>query len=744
MSLEWPEQMPASGRVTKKESDEAWATGICRVTDPNMSCPQTLHITLFFDGTNNNDAKDNKIWRDSKKKAHTNVARLFNAAVDDKDKGIFPYYIPGVGTPFPQIGETTYSPLGKAMGAGFSARCVWGYTCLLNAVYSAIGTDKTRELISFDDAHRLSIAGADGHMAGFKPYLDRLGGAMKDAVDDSAWPRTVKQIWINVIGFSRGAAGARAFVHKLINEWAPGGRLGHKTGKYALPYTVNFMGLFDTVVSVGPPDSARVLANDKDIAGHYEFAGGGAMAIPPQVRACVHAFSIHEQRMSFPLDSIRKDASYVGDIRHEIGYPGVHSDVGGGYGPGEQGKGCDDKGQGADSRKLSQIPLHDMYIAALKYGVPLMRAEDIQNTPRVAGDFALDPSTVAAFNAWLGTTASVSRIEDAIKFGMGQLLSWRTLRAQIGTADYVTERPFFRRAKEDPKNPEQVALGVGDAVKTDSQIQDLNAQLKRAERQQWEATGGLGQPYDPSGVSAAKSQISAIKDAIQTRTEKLCGQVAHPDAKPGPNDPPNAARPGETAYDIGTNDKTDLRQGAEEMRLLLGRLHPDQRNRWQVRATAQPRPPAVRAYARPPAPPQLSVQHDGIRDDPPGSTSPQVRLVDGVKLDTVRTLGVRSYNVADDVVLEPVEKALPFLRQHASLEAARQLPDAAIRLFDDYVHDSRCWFRVPYFHEYAPGGYFWARIVFIGDNTRASVLGFDPLLVALNDATEATQETELA
>ena len=93
--------------------------------DPTMSCPQTLHITLFFDGTNNNDAEDNKIWRDSKKKTHTNVARLFNAAWVDHDKGIFPYYIPGVGTPFPQIGETVYSSMGKAM-AGASARDACG------------------------------------------------------------------------------------------------------------------------------------------------------------------------------------------------------------------------------------------------------------------------------------------------------------------------------------------------------------------------------------------------------------------------------------------------------------------------------------------------------------------------------------------------------------------------------------------------------------------------------------------
>ena len=574
-------------------------------------------------------------------------------------------------------------------------------------------------------------------MSGFKPYLDRLGTAMKDAVDDSAWPRTVKQIWINVIGFSRGAAGARAFVHKLVNEWAPEGKLGDRTGKYALPYTVNFMGLFDTVASVGPPDSMRTILNVKGFAGHEEFASKGAMGIPVQVKACVHAFSIHEQRMSFPLDSIRNGDSYPGGIRHEIAYPGVHSDVGGGYGPGEQGKACDDKGQGDDSRKLSQIPLHDMYIAALTYGVPLMRAEALLKRTDLATDFALDPSTVAAFNAWLATKVPVSRVEDAIKFGMGQMLSWRTLRAQIGTAHYVTEQPFFQRATEDPKTPRQVTLGVKDAKKTDPQMQELNVQLGQARQKMSDATGGgADRRYDVAGLSAAKSEISRIEDAIRTRTEELCGQVAHPGATSGPDAPPNAARPGETGYDIGTNDKTDLRQGAEQMRLLLGYLYPEQqRDVWRVQATAQPErnsnrfPPSPQGLSipNPPAAPELSVQHEGIRDNPPKSASPKVRLVDGIKLNSARTAGRRSYDVDDDVVLMPVKKAIPFLQQHASREAAGQLPEAAVKLFDDYIHDSRCWFRVPYFLEYAPGGYFWPRVVFIGNDQRTPLLGFDPL-----------------
>jgi hypothetical protein len=100
------------------------------------------------------------------------------------------------------------------------------------------------------------------------------------------------------------------------------------------------------------------------------------MRIPDSVRYCVHAFSIHEQRMSFPVDSIREaGGAYPLGIRHEVAYPGVHSDVGGGYAPNEQGKGRDpDQGDGG---KLSQIALHDMYVHALKYGVPMMKGDEI-------------------------------------------------------------------------------------------------------------------------------------------------------------------------------------------------------------------------------------------------------------------------------------------------------------------------------------------------------------------------------
>lgn len=100
-------------------------------------CEISIHIGLFFDGTGNNqDWVENPSvnWRQglvdwwSKKPRNTltqlqrrcdsNVARLFRAYPDNRVEGYFPAYIPGVGTPFKDIGEHEPIGLGAAFGAG--------------------------------------------------------------------------------------------------------------------------------------------------------------------------------------------------------------------------------------------------------------------------------------------------------------------------------------------------------------------------------------------------------------------------------------------------------------------------------------------------------------------------------------------------------------------------------------------------------------------------------------------------
>ncbi|KVC44732.1 T6SS phospholipase effector Tle1-like catalytic domain-containing protein [Burkholderia diffusa] len=726
MNVKWPERMSESGRLLSREAYDAWAAGYCGVVEPRVTCQRTVHISLFFDGTNNNDDDDNPTWRDSKTKHHTNVARLHNAALDDYENGLYKYYIPGVGTPFKKIGEKTYSQDGKALAKGFNQRCVWAYTRVINAVYDAIRKDNQWELIEDDDAKRLSNDGAFCDEPTFKrcfaPYVNRLQVAHTQATTENS----IKKIWINVIGFSRGAASARAFVHKLVNEWAPNGRLSEEAGPRALQYQVNFMGLFDTVASVGLPDSFRTALNLDVLDGHAHFASNGGLAIPDSVRHCVHAFSIHEQRMSFPLDSIRQGDSYAGgEVRREIAYPGVHSDVGGGYGPGEQGKGCDASGKGMDERKLSQIALHDMYIAALRCGVPLLKAEIILGDEYLARDFKLHPDTITAFNAWLETTSPVTRLEDAMHFGMAQLLSWRALRAQVSDRSYVTNQNFFKWAREDGLTPRKVTQALENAKSDDSRLRELNARRDKALGALSWARSGKPYPENVPAVNAAQAELDAVDEAIRVRTEELCAEVAFPDAVPAER--PESSRPGEGAGDITTNDQTDLRQGAEEMRLLMAHLHPDQRVKLSVDerdAAVQP-PEHLAAINRVKT---LSVPHAQR-----GSDSPCMSLVDvgAIKFHATRTSLAQTYNYDDDVLPKPVDEIGSFLRQHTSEHAFNTLPEAATNLYDNYVHDSRCWFRVPYFHEYAPGGYGWPRVVFVGMK-RLPWLGQDPLAVAFH------------
>src|SRR5438445_11839679 len=103
--LRWPDAMPETNAGRLPEGEKAYNKGKMRVVDPLGDCEQTIHINLFFDGTNNNDHPDNK-WRDSKFRTHTNVARLFNATLERTDKGIYKFYVAGVGTPF-QIGRAS-------------------------------------------------------------------------------------------------------------------------------------------------------------------------------------------------------------------------------------------------------------------------------------------------------------------------------------------------------------------------------------------------------------------------------------------------------------------------------------------------------------------------------------------------------------------------------------------------------------------------------------------------------------
>lgn len=237
----------------------------------------------------------------------------------------------------------------------------------------------------------------------FKQFDEKLAPHLARASNPS---NRIIEINIAVFGFSRGATQARAFIRDFIAQRCNkiGAGLQLKEGK--CPLRIRFMGLFDTVASVGLPMSAnnlRAVRTDRidggniarhalsaviqkspppklravDIAfgapgadpapgsadGHSSWANG--LQIPAAVELVVHYIAAHELRNSFPVDSVC-DGGRKPDNCKEMVYPGVHSDVGGGYRPGEGGK------SGDANQMLSQIALRHMYDEALEMGVPFL------------------------------------------------------------------------------------------------------------------------------------------------------------------------------------------------------------------------------------------------------------------------------------------------------------------------------------------------------------------------------------
>lgn len=137
----------------------------------------------------------------------------------------------------------------------------------------------------------------------------------------------ISSLTFDTFGFSRGAAAARHFANEVVNGRQ--GPLGaslqsnarvlskHFIGRYGRDINVGFIGLFDTVASVG---GLKNLGNIRS-------------AITPWLNLhlprkyftnVVQLVARDEIRANFPLSEVRPE-------HPEVVLPGVHSDIGGGY-----------------------------------------------------------------------------------------------------------------------------------------------------------------------------------------------------------------------------------------------------------------------------------------------------------------------------------------------------------------------------------------------------------------------------
>ncbi|RRW65379.1 DUF2235 domain-containing protein [Pantoea dispersa] len=514
--LAWfPPAFPAQGRLPTRaalvgancalqDSDElAWRQKLClaarrRVEPP---CCKTLHISLFFDGTGNNLNHDLYI---ADPKHPTNIARLFRATIGqgyagglaDKtaelldasgsgDNKYYKYYIPGVGTPFPEVNDLDFSMMGLAAATHGEDRINWGLLRIIDALKRTMGLDTLSDDESWKAVEKMATSMASFGLTGAANRFETFQSLLKDMAPElqkalvSVEPGKPKLMGIKlyVYGFSRGAAAARAFV-RWLSELLPKPEEGKDkpeqclaVGDLKISLSVEFLGLLDTVASVGVAHIAPVAE------GHMGWADE-TQELPAEkiygglIKKCVHLVSSHEQRLCFPLDSIRRPDGRYPANSEEVVYPGMHSDLGGGYPPGDQGKANAED----DGFLLSQIALHDMYSSAFQAGAPLkvpedslpseLKSDDWRKMPLSVGkEFFIDEVLSDRFNAWRELTLGLSSpmvpilpeqaaiydpprapvsLEKALEDQMGWITAWRINRYAGGT--YKTQRFYVDSA----------------------------------------------------------------------------------------------------------------------------------------------------------------------------------------------------------------------------------------------------------------------------------------------------------
>ncbi|WP_300630335.1 DUF2235 domain-containing protein [Pseudomonas sp.] len=470
---------PVTANYAKQTFEEKM---FCQGTDArgqkrHSECCHSLHVSLFFDGTNNND--DN----DTQKKHPSNIAKLFHASLrgrNAEEDGYFSYYMPGVGTPFPEIGELDYSEGGLKYATGGEDRINWAFASLANALMLAL----TKQELSKADRKKAVMSMSTSKA----PLMSALGRANRRrtmnellaplrALTETAKPR-VLGVKLFVYGFSRGAAEARTFITWLSQLFdTPVGAELPAQRLIGLPVSVEFLGVLDTVASVGIAHAAPFFAGHMDWADDTQLLPD-AQRFPGLVKCCRHFVAAFEQRSCFPLDSIRNEDGRYPANTYEVVYPGVHSDVGGGYPQSDQGK-----ARGGTHELVSQIVLHDLYAAAFSAGAPLQVLEAVlpknllsQAQWRSMGrdtlrEFNVSPVVVERFNAWRKKTLPAitdensvinpawnytpqplsTTVEDTLAAQLSWITGWRIGRFandDKGDNDSYKRQPFFTQAIE--------------------------------------------------------------------------------------------------------------------------------------------------------------------------------------------------------------------------------------------------------------------------------------------------------
>lgn len=480
---------------------------------PVTNCHRKFWFSYFFDGTGNNMSADIGFLK------HSNIVRLFRVHRENNvSEGVYKIYIPGVGTYFRDVGDDGGSALGLGCGAMGEARINFALREFSNIMAEPLAQARNQK-------------------------------------------NAIEEINLAVFGFSRGAALARAFMNDFINRncIVKQGRWVMKQGGWHV--RIRFVGLFDTVASVGVPLSS----NNMPISGTRQAYGGniqgmiknrikeypdtrpaelafflngipGADPVPGRsaghndwgsrleinelVEVVHHFVAAHELRNSFPLDSISSlGASAVLKPAHfyETVYPGAHSDVGGGYAPGEGGKGI------LPTENLALIPLRHMYQHAMRSGVPMLPEFSWKQENKE--DFEVSPNLRDAFNHYLKEVGKSDLLGHYLNKNMRLFFAWRFKAIRNRRADGKLEAQIIHKFDSHfQKRAGALQKEVSALEKTvDSATAHLEIQeelQKYRDSGQAFADGSEKSESDRGVVAARKRRAELLDQVLQTKARK--------------------------------------------------------------------------------------------------------------------------------------------------------------------------------------------------------------------------------
>ena len=205
-----------------------------------------------------------------------------------------------------------------------------------------------------------------------------------------------------------------------------------KNGGEPPKLVIYYLGILDTVASVGfggsfvesiarrtapyilGPAFGNLIVSGLAIAdegGHYGWARD--ISIPKCVRHCDHFIAAHEVREKFPSDSTRVDRQIPSNVR-EMLYPGMHSDVGGGY---------ERNYQEGRTNMLANIALCNLYFSAYSHGVSFKTPEQIQAD--VGALFEISEDLQNVFNHYWKLVPNYDTLEEGIISHMQLYYHWR-------------------------------------------------------------------------------------------------------------------------------------------------------------------------------------------------------------------------------------------------------------------------------------------------------------------------------